>query len=90
VTAVLTIITYAVLTLASVILISVAVAVVVTAFLKLRAAYPHLKAPLRFCVRAGVAALVLNEVRGIVTVAATAPVWWSLIVGMFHAALRGH
>jgi hypothetical protein len=84
------VITYAVLTLASVILISVAVAIVVTAFLKLRAAYPRLKAPLRLCVRAGVAVLVLNEVRGIVTVVATAPVWWPLITGMFHAAMRGH
>lgn len=86
----LTIITYAVLLLASVILISVAVALLITAFLKLRAAYPRLKTPLRFCLRAGVAALVLNEVRGIVTVVATTPVWWPLITGMFHAALRGH
>jgi hypothetical protein len=43
----------------------------------------------RFWVRLGAAALILNEVRGIITVALTAPVWWPFMTGMFHAAM-GH
>jgi hypothetical protein len=35
------------------------------------------------------AALILNEVRGIVTVALTWPLWWPVIKGVFHAAMRG-
>jgi hypothetical protein len=51
--------------------------------------FPARKA-LRFAAKAGVVVLILNEVRGVAVVAATAPVWWPAITGMFHAALRGH
>ena len=44
---------------------------------------------LRFLARAGVVALLLNEVRGIVTVALTWPLWWPGISAVFHAAMRG-
>jgi hypothetical protein len=37
--------------------------------------------------RIGIAAFILNEVRGIITVALTAPVWWPLIIGVFHVAM---
>jgi hypothetical protein len=40
----------------------------------------------RFLLRAGMVALVLNEVRGIVTVALTWPLWWPVIKGVMHAA----
>jgi hypothetical protein len=43
--------------------------------------------PRRFIARAGVTLLLLNEVRGIITVIATAPAWFPLIVGVFHAAM---
>ena len=40
----------------------------------------------RFWARIGAAALILNEVRGVVVVALSWPVWWPLITGVFHAA----
>jgi SpoU rRNA methylase family enzyme len=52
------------------------------------AAFPARKA-LRLALKAGVFVLIFNELRGIAVVVATAPVWWPLITGMFHAALRG-
>jgi hypothetical protein len=45
--------------------------------------------PWRLIAKIGLAAFVLNEVRGIIVVAMSWPIWWPLITGMFHAALRG-
>lgn len=43
----------------------------------------------RILARSALFALILNEVRGVIVLALTWPLWWPAIEAVFHAAMRG-